>query len=246
MSLTVKIALSPLLVAQALLTRRRMPRLAEPAGPRQGVVGAPGATPLRLLMAGDSSAAGVGVSKQSQALAEPLARQLARACAARVQWQLLAESGLTTAQTFRLLQREAPPQADIAVVVSGVNDVMGQVPSHRAVRSREAIANWLRNAHGVWHVVFAPLPPVHGFVGLPQPLRWVAGADALRHNAALQDWAGTRGDVSCVDMQMPQDAALMAADGFHPAEAAYRYCATAIAQHIATQVWPQLQMESAP
>jgi lysophospholipase L1-like esterase len=246
MSLAAKIALSPLLVAQAVLTRRRMPRLPEPAGRRQGVAGEPAATPLRLLIAGDSSAAGVGVVRQSQALAEQLARQLALACAARVQWRLVAKSGLTTAQTLHLLQREPPPQADVVVLVSGVNDIVDQVPSHRAVRSRESIANWLRNAHAVQHVVFAPLPPVHGFTGLPQPLRWVAGADAQRHNAALRRWANTRADVSCVDMQMPLEDGLLASDGFHPGAAAYRYCATAIARHIATQVWPQLQLESAP
>jgi len=256
MSLTVKIALGPLLLAQALLTRRRMPRLPEAAGLRQGTVGAVRATPLRLLLAGDSSAAGVGVSRQDEALAEPLAQQLARLCDARVHWRLLAQSGLTTAQTLGLLQREAPAQADIAVVVSGVNDVVDQVPSQRAVRSREAIANGLRNAHGVVHVVFAPLPPVHAFLGLPQPLRWVAGADAKRHNAALQDWVGTRSDVSCVDMHLdlhkdrhqhlPMGAALLASDGFHPGAAAYRHFATAIAQHIATHVWPQLQPEPAP
>jgi hypothetical protein len=42
MSLAVKLALSPLLVAQALVTRRRMPRLPEPSGQRHGVAGAAG------------------------------------------------------------------------------------------------------------------------------------------------------------------------------------------------------------
>jgi len=193
MSLTVKLMLSPLLVAQALRTRARLPRLPEATGRRHGVVGS-GRT-LRLLIAGDSSAAGVGVVSQREALAGPLTSHLAAACGARVEWRLVAQSGLTTAQTLHLLQREAPLQADVAVIVTGVNDVVDQVPSHHAVSAREALANWLRNAAGVHHVVFAPLPPVHQFPGLPQPLRWVAGADARRHNAALARWAATRGDV---------------------------------------------------
>ena len=61
MSLALKLALAPVLVAQALRTRRRAPVLPEPAGPRQGCVGQ-GESELRLLIAGDSSAAGVGVS----------------------------------------------------------------------------------------------------------------------------------------------------------------------------------------
>lgn len=246
MSLTVKLALSPLLVVQALLTRRRLPRLPEPAGQRHGVAGAVGAQPLRLLIAGDSSAAGVGVVTQRDALAEQLAARLAEGCCAQVHWRLVAKSGLTTAQTLHLLQREEAPKADLAVVLTGVNDVVEQVPSHHAVSSREALANWLRNAHGVQHVVFAPLPPIHHFPGLPQPLRWVAGADARRHNRALERWTRSRGDVSCVDMEMPLNPGVMAADGFHPGERVYRYCATAIAQHIATQVWPHLHLDHTP
>lgn len=238
MSLTAKLMLSPLLVAQAIGTRFRLPRLAEPAGKRQGVVGR--GAPLGLLVCGDSSAAGVGVAQQRDALAQRLANNLAQAVGARVSWLLLARSGLTTAQALTLLRDSAPGPADIAVVVTGVNDVVAQVSSRRALQAREALANWLRNGFGVQHVVFAPLPPVHHFPGLPQPLRWVAGTDAQRHNAALTDWVGSRADVSCVDMEMPLNRGVMARDGFHPGEAVYRYCANAMAQHIVRQVLPSL------
>ena len=240
MSLAVKIALSPLLVAQALLTRRKLPRLPEPQGERQGLAGAASAPPLRLMIAGDSSAAGVGVVQQRQALALQLATHLARQVPARVAWQLVAQSGLSTAQTLHLLQRTEWAAADVAVVVTGVNDVIEQVASQRAVAQREALANWLRNARGVQHVVFAPLPPVHQFPGLPQPLRWVAGRDATRHNQALREWVATRNDVSCVAMQVPLNRGVMASDGFHPGVPVYRYCASAIAEHIASRVWPVL------
>ena len=244
MSLTAKLILSPVLVAQAISTRARLPRLPEPVGERAGVVGR--GPVMQLLVTGDSSAAGVGVGSQSDALAQRLAATLADAAKARVSWQLHARSGLTTAQTLALLRDLAPHRADVAVVVTGVNDVVDQVPSHRALAAREALANWLRNGHGVQHVVFAPLPPIHHFPGLPQPLRWVAGADARRHNAALAQWARSRGDVSCVDMEVPLNRGVMAADGFHPGEPVYRYCATTIAQHIATHVWPHLHLDTRP
>lgn len=231
-ALGIKLALAPLLVTQALLTRARLPRLPEAEGPRQGEAGQ--GPVLELLVTGDSSAAGVGVATQREALAAPLADHLAGLMARRVRWSLLAESGLTTAQTHERLAREAQRHFDLAVVVTGVNDVVDQVPSHHAVAARDALANRLRNAHGVEHVVFAPLPPVHRFPGLPQPLRWVAGADAARHNAAMREWAATRSDVSCVPLALPLDAANMAADGFHPGEPVYRYCAGAIATHVAS------------
>jgi lysophospholipase L1-like esterase len=234
MSLAAKLLLSPVLVAQALATRARLPRLPEAAGAREGVVGH--GVPLRLLILGDSSAAGVGVADQSLALAGQLTRALARLAQRRVVWRLVAQSGVSSTECLGLLAATPPWPADVAVVVLGVNDVVEQVPSHHAVAAREAIANRLRNAHGVAHVVLAPLPPVHQFPGLPQPLRWVAGADARRHDRAVAAWAATRGDVSHVPIDLPLNAGVMAEDGFHPGEVVYRVCGTALAEHIAVTV----------
>ena len=244
MSLTLKLALSPLLVAQALRTRARVPRLPEAAGPRRGTAGT-GEALLHVLILGDSSAAGVGVATQREALAGQLARELASRIGTRVLWQLLARSGITTAQALALLAAEHPAPADVAIVVTGVNDVVDQVPSFRATRSREQLANALRNRVGVQHVVFCPLPPIHQFPALPQPLRWAMGADARRHNRVLHEWvdhrAATLGDASCPDFSDLQlNRGVMAHDGFHPGERAYRQVAHALAQHIAAQVWPKL------
>jgi lysophospholipase L1-like esterase len=232
MSLTLKLALSPLLAWQAVRTRKRIPKLPEAEGRRQGAVGE--GRVVRLLVAGDSSAAGVGVALQSQALAAPLARRLAERWSCRVEWQLLARSGLNTSQTLNLM-RAACARADVAVVVSGVNDVVEQISSQRAVHARASLLAWLRHHGGVQHVAFLPLPPVHRFHGLPQPLRWMAGADAQRHNTALRDWiAGAGEGVSLVDLALPVNRGMLAHDGFHPGEKAYRYIAQAVAMHLST------------
>ena len=243
MSLTAKLLLSPLLVAQAVATRTRMPRLPEAAGARIGEVGR--GPQLRLLILGDSSAVGVGVARQQDALAGHLPRALAEQCGARVRWELVARSGVSSAACLQMLESEFKGRADIAVVVLGVNDVVEQVASQRAVRARESIANRLRNAHGVGHVVFAPLPPVGRFPGLPQPLRWVAGCDAQRHDRAVAAWSRTRNDVSHVPIDMPLNRGVMAPDGFHPGAPVYRVCAVALAEHITTHVWPRLHIAAA-
>jgi lysophospholipase L1-like esterase len=231
-SFALKLALAPLLVVQAVTTRRRAPVLPEAAGERQGRLGQ-GEQPLRLLIAGDSSAAGVGVLQQEQALSGYLTRELHRVAARPVHWTLRARSGLTTRQVHALLRSEFLPQVDVAVVVTGVNDVIDQVPVRRAVAHREALADWLLGEHGVAHVVFAPLPPVHRFVLLPQPLRRVMGDDARRHDAALARWAATRGDVSHVVIEFDLTPDALASDGFHPGEPVYRVCGEALAAHVA-------------
>jgi lysophospholipase L1-like esterase len=234
MSLALKFALAPILVAQAVATRRRAPVLPEAKGPREGRVGE--GDRLALLIVGDSSAAGVGVATQDQALAGYLARTLASAAQRRVHWQLVAKSGITTAEALALVRRVRPMPAEIAVVVLGVNDVIDQVPAARAVQQRAALADWLRQAAGVRHVVFAPLPPVHRFPLLPQPLRRVMGDDARRHDEAMARWSATRDDVSHVPIALdlgPQD---MAADGFHPGEPVYRATGEALARFIAERL----------
>jgi lysophospholipase L1-like esterase len=244
--LALKFALSPLLVAQALHTRARVPRLPEAAGAREGVHGR-GAKRLHLLIVGDSSAAGVGVVVQDDALAGQLVPRLAQRCAVQLHWTLLAKTGLTTAQTHAMLCAAALPPTDLAIVVTGVNDVVDQVASSQATRARERIANLLRNRAGVQHIVYCPLPPVHQFPALPQPLRWMAGADALRHNRALREWVAVRraaaGDVSTLrldDVLLSRDN--MAHDGFHPGAPVYRAVATALTHHVANAVWPHLHL----
>ena len=235
MSPALKLVLAPVLVAQAVATRRRAPVLPEPAGPREGRLGR-GGNALRVLIAGDSSAAGVGVAHQEQALAGHLSRTLHSRVARPVHWTLRAQSGLTTRQVHELLRARATPRAQIAVVVTGVNDVIELVPTRRAVAHRAALADWLLAERGVAHVVFAPLPPVHQFPLLPQPLRRVMGDDARRHDEAMARWAATRSDVSHVPIGMDLGPDVMAHDGFHPGEPVYRICGEALAAHVARLV----------
>ena len=233
LALVAKLALAPLLVAQAIATRRRAPVLPEADGPRAGVFGADGSAPIRLLIAGDSSAAGVGVARQDDAVAGHLVRSLHRLAARPVAWTLRAGTGLTTRGVDALLSASAPVEADVAVVITGVNDVIEQVPTRRALGHRRALADRLLASGAARHVVFAPLPPIHQFPLLPDPLRRVMGGDARRHDAALARWAATRRDVSHASFALTLDAAGMASDGFHPGAPVYRACGEALAAHVA-------------
>ena len=57
-----KVLLGPVLLAQGIYTRRMTPRLPEAEGERQGEAGS--GDVLRLLIVGDSAAAGVGAATQ--------------------------------------------------------------------------------------------------------------------------------------------------------------------------------------
>ena len=233
LALAVKLALAPVLVTQALRTRRRAPVLPEAAGSREGRAGQGTGTPLRLLVAGDSSAAGVGVASQEQAVIGHLLRTLAAQRPGPVEWRLHARTGLTTLAVLALLRAAPPPPADVAVVITGVNDVVDQIPVRRALAHRAALADWLLGQELARHVVFAPLPPMHQFPLLPEPLRSVIGADARRHDQALARWAATRSDVSVAAITVALTPETMASDGFHPGEPVYRACGEALGLHMA-------------
>ena len=230
MALLAKIALGPLLLWQARDVRRRAVALAEAAGEREGVVGE--GAPLRVLIVGDSSGAGVGVDTQDEAFAGYLTRAIARDGRCRVQWQLIARSGVSTPAACDLLSTSTARPADIAVVVLGVNDVVEQLPLRSALNAREQLVQLLREMAGVRHVVFAPLPPMHEFPLLPQPLRTVIGRDARRLDAAQAAWAARQAGVSHVPIDVRLSPEVMARDGFHPGPEVYRTCGEAIAAFI--------------
>jgi lysophospholipase L1-like esterase len=239
MSLTFKLLSSPLWVTQALWMRRHAQHLPEAEGERSGEVGE--GAPLRLLIVGDSSAAGVGVATQRQGFSGHLTRTLAQRAGLRVHWSLVARSGVSSAQALDLVQQAAPPSADLAVVLLGVNDVIEQLPSHQAVAHRAELADWLKTHASVRHVVFTPLPPMGEFPSLRPPLRWVVKADAQRHDRALAQWAATRSDVWHVPIPMSLSADVMAADGFHAGEPVYKICGEAVAEFISARLLLQRQ-----
>jgi lysophospholipase L1-like esterase len=225
----------PLILLQSRWVRSRTPVLPEPDGPREGCAGCADEEPrLRLLVAGDSAAAGVGASAQSEALAQPLAERLSQRLARGVRWQLVAKTGLTSAELLQRLKDDPPEPADIAAIVIGVNDLSSRVPPRKAIRQRAAIARWLRENAGVWHVAFLAAPNMAVFPTLPQPLCWLAGQLSSRNNAAQAAWAQGEAGVSHVPMSIA--APQFATDGFHPGPAVYSAMADGFAQHLADRI----------
>jgi len=226
-----RVALAPILYAQARRLRAIALELPEPRGPRQGVEGE-GERRLSVLVAGDSSAAGVGADTQDEALARPLAADLARRLQARVAWQLVARTGLTSEGLLRFLQSQPVAPADVAVIVVGVNDLTSEVPLRHALRWRREIADWLRAHAGVQRVIFASMPAMERFPLIPQPLAWYAGLHARRNNTVQARWVRSLAGTSHVDLGGLTRAEWMARDGYHPAPPLYAQVAVRIASAI--------------
>ena len=222
--------LSPLLLLQGFYVRRVTPRLPEAAGPRNGETG--DGPELRLLVLGDSAAAGVGVSNQQQALAGQLVQRLADSH--QVIWKLWAANGRNSRQCLDLLEHTPAETFDTVVISLGVNDMTGGVSIAAWLKQQQQLAELLCTKFTANRILFTTLPPMHHFPALPQPLRWVLGARAKKFNQALQAFVATRRDCRLLHFDAPMQPDFMAADGFHPSSVTYGLWAEQAAKVITT------------
>lgn len=224
---------APVWLAQGAHLALTAPRLPEAAGPRQGRIGA---GRLKLLILGDSSAAGVGVATQDQALAGRLAAALVDLEPA---WTLQARTGATTAAALARLSALPPTPTDAAVLALGVNDVTRPGSLPRWLDLQRRLMDRLRGDFGVRHLYLSGVPPMGAFPALPRPLRDVLGARAARFDAALRDLAAATPGARHIPFEGADlDPAMMAADGYHPGPDIYAWWADRLATRIRADLNP--------
>jgi len=220
--------LGPVFWLQGRYVRRITPRLPDPPGDRQGVHGH--GPPLRLLVAGDSAAAGVGAACQDEALCGQLVRNLGQR--RKVVWQLRAAIGLDSPGLLQLLQDTPASPCDVVVLCVGVNDVTALTSPHQwlALQDRLAEVVALRFRPGL--VLHAAVPPMDRFSALPQPLRWFFGGWARQMNRLLQARLAGHGQRFMHPFPVLDAAQGLAVDGFHPGPQAYAAWAQDLSRRI--------------
>ncbi len=224
------IALAPILLWQGRKVRQRTLRLPEAAGARAGSLGQ--GLPLRVLLLGDSAAAGVGASRQEDALAGQLAAQLSSEY--QVAWQLLAESGLKCQQLLSKLDDLTVQPYDCVVLSIGVNDVTAGTKDQQWLAQLKQLQERLRRDFNVQHIFISAIPPMQYFTALPAPLSGYLGRRAQRLNRLTAQLAERGDGLYFMSIELGVDPQMLAADGFHPSGQAYRLWAEQIAARIKT------------
>lgn len=250
------LVLLPILLPQGLWVRWTTPKLPEAAGDREGIAGQ--GQPIRLLIIGDSAAAGVGVAHQKDSLSGNLVTLLSQRF--EVHWQLHATTGHKTQDVIERI--EALPEQDFDVVVTsvGVNDVTSNLMPDEWISQQERMFSLLKERFSVQKVCVTPVPPMHLFPALPQPLRWCLGQRAAMLNEQLDQLLMRLDHCHSVDaiseiasesnsdtrqatsnfrpegFSQQQISQFMASDGFHPGEALYRLWGEAVSRKIINQL----------
>jgi lysophospholipase L1-like esterase len=225
-----KLGLAPLLLSQAKHIRRTALRLPEAAGAREGCADAGGGQRVRILFLGDSSAAGVGVGCQEHALALQASALLAQRSGKRVDWQLVAKSGIDTAGALELLDGQDIKPADVVVTALGVNDVTSQYCVKRFVSNYKTVMDKAFRLTGARAAIITGLPPMHMLPAVPQPLRWYLGQCAHRLDKGLRHWIAEHMHLEYLSMQWAAQPEEMARDGYHPGLNLYRRWAELVAE----------------
>lgn len=214
------VALLPILLPQALFTRRRAIRLSPASGPQAGIAGSFDGEPLRLLLVGESTVAGVGVGSQQDALAGQLAGQLAMRLQRPVAWQALGENGITASEAVeRLLPLVSAEHFDLVLLVFGVNDTTHFSSRRRWQAALDALAQPFAAAD--CRVAFTAVPPMQHFSALPWLLRKMLGWRACLLDSQLGEVAGQLSASHC-RVTLEFTPAYMAHDGYHPSALGYR------------------------
>lgn len=225
------LALAPIVLPQALWTRRTALRLPEASGAQDGLAGAEfSGEPLRLLLIGESTVAGVGVEAQTEALAGQLALALAERQQRPVAWRACGENGITAGEACeRLLPLALSQPADLVLLVFGVNDTTHLSSLTRWVAALRSLSRALA-AQGA-QVAFTGVPPIQHFTALPWLLRRLLGLRAaLLDEALLRASREERADYLKLGLLVTPD--YLARDGYHPSALGYRVWAEGLAERL--------------
>ncbi|MEV3991146.1 SGNH/GDSL hydrolase family protein [Streptomyces sp. NPDC049837] len=229
-----------------LLTKRvlrtRVIRLPEAEGDSGATVGTGPA--LRLLVLGDSTAAGVGAARHSEALAGHLATAVTALTGRGVDWRVVARAGATVRTVRRvLLNRLTDPtrrwEPDLVVVTAGTNDALRRrrPRAFRADVSRLVRDIGLRLGDDV-PVVLAGLPETDRIASLPRAFRAPLSVYVRLLDRQLRVVARRTPHVVHLPSGGPPrfPGAWFAEDRFHPSPLGYRAWARTLAAGVATLV----------
>ncbi|NLG20321.1 MAG: SGNH/GDSL hydrolase family protein [Actinomycetales bacterium] len=223
-----------LLRAEVLIAKRIIGEGAGTPPPADGTYGAGFGEARRILMLGDSTAAGVGASRSEETIGAIVATGVAALTGHPVELRNAARSGATSPQLLGQLEHglRDMPDPEVAIIMIGANDVKDRLDRAASVRALSETVTRLVS-QGT-EVVVGTCPDLGTVRPIPQPLRalvqrWSRDLAAAQTVAVVE--AGGR-TVSTGDLLGPtfreSPTQMFSEDGLHPSSAGYARAAAAL------------------
>ncbi|MCC0036888.1 MAG: SGNH/GDSL hydrolase family protein [Hoeflea sp.] len=220
--------LVPVAVSKGLGVRRVVPRLPPPRGRPRGQSGE-GDADIRILVVGDSSAAGVGADRIEETLGPQVAAILGEATGKAVAWR---NAGANSAIAAQVRDHVIPhiEERDFThvIVTVGTNDAKNFVTRSAF---KKAFGGLLYAIHARWpeaRVYWSPVVDMPDVPALPSSLAFILGLRAQIINAMGIQLCRERNAIALERLPV-EGAEGFAVDGFHANALGYRHWA----QHIA-------------
>jgi len=227
----------PVYVWQGIAVRLKIERLLPAMVPHEGRFPGKGAE-IRLLVAGDSSVAGVGMTELEDTLAWNLARTVAERTGRPVRWRAAGANSATSADLRdHVLPHVEPRDFTHVVLAVGTNDMKN---FHAIRRFKKNFGTLLYTAHTRFphaRVVWAPVADMTKIPALPRALGRILQMRAELINAMGARLCHERRAVMAdpVPIHGPQG---FARDGFHAGPAGYRSWAEHLAFYLVDEAEP--------
>jgi lysophospholipase L1-like esterase len=211
---------APFLYLQGQYVRRKIGRLPDAQGETFGKTGADTAS-AKLLVIGESTAAGVGARTHETALAGQFARFLSAQIGKSIDWQVIGRSGITVKETIYELVPKIPDEKfDYVLIALCGNEVLKLRSPRTFRRDMKKLLGILqeKNSDATFFITNAPavrLSPV-----LPHPIKFILGHLSALHDANAKEFTAAMKNVRYFHQptEVPED---FFADGIHPSEKGY-------------------------
>lgn len=211
---------APFLYLQGQYVRRKIGRLPDASGETRGRFGTYHET-AKLLILGESTAAGVGARTHETGLAGHFSRFLSAKIGKSIEWQVVARSGITVRETIRELVPQIPDEKfDFILLALCGNEVLKLRSPRTFRRDMQELLKILKekNENAVFFMTNAPavrLSPV-----LPFPIKPILGKLSAMHDANAREFTAEIEQVFYFHQptEVPED---FFADGIHPSEKGY-------------------------
>lgn len=212
---------APLLYLQGQRTRQRVGVLPGAAGADIGVAGN-GGSPVKLLIIGESTVAGLGARNHELALAGQFAKRLADRIGRSVSWAVIGKNGVTAKQTIDELVPRIPDETfDYILVGLGGNDVMKLSSPRKWRRDMTRLLGILRERNPDAVIFLSNCPMIKLSPAIPQPIRGILWQLSKLHDANIKDLTSNMDKIFYYHQPRNLEIDGFFADGIHPSEKGY-------------------------
>jgi lysophospholipase L1-like esterase len=222
---------APFLYVQGQVTRRRIGILPDAGGATTGILG-DGGEPVRLLVIGESTVAGLGARTHESALTGHFARGIAGRIGRPVNWTAVGKNGVTAERTIlELLPRVERDRFDYILVGLGGNDVLKLSSPVKWRRTMTELLERLRERNPEAPIFLSNCPMIKLSPAIPQPIKGILWELSKMHDANIAEVTRPLERVYYYPQPKELEIEGFFADGIHPSEKGYSDWAAAMLEY---------------